>query len=398
VAALFWFCVAYVLYVYAGFPLLVLLRARVARKPYRLGEQTPSATVLIAARNEEAVIRSRIENLLSLDYPPEALDVVVASDGSDDATNDIVHAYEGARVRLLALPRVGKPEALNAAVGAATGEILVFSDANSIFRPDAIRRLVEPFADPAVGGVAGNQVYLPAEGGDSSVVGEHQYWDFDRVLKRAESDAGSVSGATGAIYAIRRPLFTTLRADVNNDDLLNSLGVVAQGHRLVFAPEAVAFEHAADATKATFDRRVRVMVGGFRCLLVMRGLLNPLRYGFFAVQLLTRKVLLRTMVIPLAVLSLLAPLLWSSGLLYRLLTVGEGLFYALALGGFALRNRPVSQHRLLALPAYFCLVNLASAKALAQVALGIDQARWEPARSGPKPASSSRPRRGDLGS
>ena len=377
---LFWACAAYVLYVYALFPLLVLVRGRVARRPYRRGSITPSVSVLIAARNEEAAIGGRIENLLGLDYPADRLDVVIASDGSDDRTNEVVSGCESDRVTLLALERVGKPEALNAAAAAATGDVLVFSDANSVFRADAVRQLVSPLADPDVGGVAGNQIYLPPDAGDASVVGEQQYWDLDRALKRAESDAGSVSGATGAIYAVRRSLFTRLRRDVSNDDLLESLGVVAQGSRLVFEPDAIAFEHVAETTRVTFERRVRVMVGGFRCLWVMRRLLNPLRHGFFAIQLLTRKVLLRTMVIPLVAISVLTPLLWTQGLVYRLAAVAEFEFYILAVLGVLLRDRPTGKMRILALPAYFCLINLASGKALLQMARGERYERWEPAR------------------
>jgi cellulose synthase/poly-beta-1,6-N-acetylglucosamine synthase-like glycosyltransferase len=377
---LFWACVGYVLYVYALFPVLVLLRGRVARSPYARAAVTPAVSVVIAARNEEASIGRRIDNLLSLDYPQDLLDVVIASDGSEDRTDEIVRSFESARVTLVAPGRVGKPEALNAAVDAATGEVLVFSDANSVFRADAIRRLVAPLADASVGGVAGNQVYLPPDSGDASVVGEQQYWDLDRALKRAESDAGSVSGATGAIYAIRRSLFTRLRRDVSNDDLLESLGVVAQGTRLVFEPDAVAYEHVAETTRVTFERRVRVMVGGFRCLFVMRRLMNPFRHGFFAIQLLTRKVLLRTMVIPLTALSVLAPLLWTHGLVYRLAVVGEIEFYVLAVLGVVLRDAPSGKKRIFALPAYFCLVNVASAKALLQMARGERYERWEPAR------------------
>jgi len=379
-SVLFWACVCYVLYVYALFPILVLLRGRLARRPYVCSELTPSVSIVIAARNEEASMGRRIENLLALDYPENRLDVVIASDGSDDRTDEIVRGYAGARVALVAPGRVGKPEALNAAVEAARGDVLVFSDANSVFRADAVRRLVAPLADPSVGGVAGNQVYLPPDVGDASVVGEQQYWDLDRALKRAESDAGSVSGATGAIYAIRRSVFTRLRRDVSNDDLLESLGVVAQGRRLVFEPEAVAYEHVAETTRVTFERRVRVMVGGFRCLWVMRGLMNPFRHGFFAVQLLTRKVLLRTMVIPLAALSIVAPFLWTHGLVYRLAVVGELEFYVLAVLGALLREAPTGKKRIFALPAYFCLVNIASAKALLQMARGERYERWEPAR------------------
>src|SRR5262249_21654404 len=156
------------------------------------------------------------------------------------------------RVRLLRLGRVGKAAALNAAVDAAEGDVLVFTDANSILGPEAVRELVEPLADPRIGGVAGNQVYFKPPSGDSSVVGEQSYWNFDRTLKQAQSAAGSVTGATGALYAIRRGLFQPVRADVN-DDLLTSLRVIAQGYRLVFAPGAVAYEHVVESARQTFS-------------------------------------------------------------------------------------------------------------------------------------------------
>src|SRR5207244_484687 len=137
--------------------------------------------------NEADVIEAKVRNSLALDYPADRLEIVVASDGSDDGTNEIVRRHADGRVRLLELGRVGKAAALNAAVEAAAGEVLVFSDANSSFRADAVRALVAPLADPEVGGVAGNQVYLSPAAGDASVVGEQQYWNFDRVLKVAQS-------------------------------------------------------------------------------------------------------------------------------------------------------------------------------------------------------------------
>lgn len=380
---LFWSSGAFLAYVYVGFPLLVLLRGRFFRRPYASADGTPSVSVVIAGHNEAAVIRGRLENLLALDYPEDRLEVIVASDGSDDGTNEILGQCGDQRVRWLDLPRVGKAEALNAAVAAARGEVLVFSDANSIFRPDAVRQLVSPLADPSVGGVAGNQVFLEtgADSGDSSVVGEQQYWNFDRALKVAQSSAGSVTGATGAIYAVRRELFKPIRPDVN-DDLLTSLRVVAQGYRVVFAPGAVAYEHVPGTASVNFSRRVRVIVRGLRCVLVMRTLLDPRRHGFFSLQLLTHKVLLRTAVIPLGALAGTSALLWRRGAVYRLATVGQTLFYALGLAGMLLADRPIGRRKMLALPAYFCLVNAASAKALWQLARRETHERWEPSRSG----------------
>ncbi|MGH3060093.1 MAG: glycosyltransferase, partial [Gaiellaceae bacterium] len=238
---LFWLGAGALAFTYVLFPLLVLLRAALRPRPHRLDDSTPQVTMVIAAHNEAATIGAKLENLLSLDYPPERLEVVIASDGSDDDTDDIVRAYAGRGVRLLTPGRVGKADALNAAVAASGGEILVFSDANSMYAPDALRALVRPFADPAVGGVAGDQRYLSSDGADAIASGEQHYWNLDRMLKQAESRAGNAISATGAIYAVRRSLFRPVAPAVT-DDFYISTGVIAAGYRLVFAPDAVAYE------------------------------------------------------------------------------------------------------------------------------------------------------------
>jgi cellulose synthase/poly-beta-1,6-N-acetylglucosamine synthase-like glycosyltransferase len=375
----FWGCVLTLVYTYAGFPALLLLRSRVRRRPFRRTPETPQVSVVIAARNEAAVIGSRVENLLALEYPQAQLEIVVASDGSDDGTNEIIKRVGGDRVRLLELGRMGKAAALNAAVEATRGDVLVFSDANSVFRTDAVRMLVAPLADPEVGGVAGNQVYLSTDAGDASVVGEEQYWNFDRSLKFAQSEAGSVTQATGAIYAIRRSLFRPIRADVN-DDMLTSLRVVEQGYRLVFEPEAVAYEPVPESAGATFSRRVRIMVRGLRCVVVMRGLLDPRRYGFFSLQFLSHKLLLRTAVIPLVLLVIANGVLWSHGLLYQVTAVGQLAFYSLGVLGIALGDRKVAKAKPVALPAYFCLINAAAATAIWRLLRGDSHTAWEPDR------------------
>jgi cellulose synthase/poly-beta-1,6-N-acetylglucosamine synthase-like glycosyltransferase len=254
--------------------------------------------------------------------------------------------------------------------------VLVFSDANSIFEPGALRALVRPLADATIGGVAGNQRYLPpAEDAEATAVGEQRYWDLDRAFKVAASRAGNAIGATGAIYAVRRELVQPLRDDVN-DDLLNSLRVIDAGFRLVFAENAVAYEHVSAKTEQEFARKVRVMVRGLRCVLVMRRVLDPRRTGFYAVHLLSQKVLLRTMVGPLAALAVSAPLLWRRGRLYRAATVGQGALYALGTAGIALGDRPAAKSKLLALPAYFVLVNAASAVALWKLVRGERLGLW----------------------
>ncbi len=376
----FWGSGALLAYTYAGFPALVLLRGLLVRRPYATADVTPTVTVVIAVHNEADVIGAKLENLAALDYPHDRLDVVIASDGSDDETERIVRDSGDPRVRLIALPRAGKAAALNAAMAAARGDVVVFSDANSMFERGAVRALVRPFADPAVGGVAGNQIYSSASGGDGTSVGERLYWGLDRQLKRAESRAGSVTGATGAIYAVRRELLRPLRGDVN-DDQLNSLRIVSAGRRLVFAEDAVAVEPVTESAGRVFSRRVRVMVRGLRCVLVQRELLDPTRHGFFSVQLLSHKVLMRTCVVPLATLAASSASLASRGRLYRAAAVLQGILYALGAVGLALGNRPAGRRKLFALPSFFCLVNAASAKAIWELLTDEPRETWTPDRA-----------------
>src|SRR5690606_37094206 len=239
----FWGSVALLAYTYVLFPAILFVRGLLWRKPYRAEDITPSVSMIIAAYNEAASIGEKLENVLTLDYPRDCLEVIVASDGSTDDTESIVARYADRGVKLLALPRQGKAGALNTAVASARGEVLVFSDANSAYAPDAIRQLVRPFADPDVGGVAGNQVYLSqkrgADGAAQTGDGERTYWGFDRLLKQIQSEAGNTISATGAIYAIRRSLFPGVPEGVT-DDFATSTAVIAQGYRLVFAPGAQA--------------------------------------------------------------------------------------------------------------------------------------------------------------
>ena len=376
---LFWLGAGTLAYTYVLFPLLVLLRAAVRPRPHRSDDITPTITMVIAAHNEATSIGDKLENLLSLDYPPELLEVVVASDGSDDGTDDIVRAYTGRGVRLLTPGRVGKAKALNTAVAAARGEILIFSDANSMYAQDALRELVRPFADPAVGGVAGNQSYLSSDGAPAIARGELHYWDLDRVLKEAESRAGSTISATGAIYAVRRSLFRPVAPDVT-DDFFISTGVIAAGYRLVFAQDAVAYEPVAQTGGLEWQRKVRVMTRGLRGVLRRRALLDPREHGFYAVQLLTHKLLRRTMVFPLALTAATAPLLWGRGRLYRAATVVQACLYGLGATGLLLARTPVGRRKVFALPAYFCFVNLASLQAVWNVARGRRIERWTPRR------------------
>jgi cellulose synthase/poly-beta-1,6-N-acetylglucosamine synthase-like glycosyltransferase len=386
-ARLFWGATAVLAYTYIGFPLVVLARARLRPRPFRSGDVTPSLTLVIAARNEAGVIASKLENVLALDYPADRMEIVVASDGSEDGTEDAVREFEPRGVRLLSLPRAGKAATLNAALAASTGEIVVFSDANSIFAPNALRALVRPLADPKIGGVAGDQRYLPTDAVDTTAAGELRYWNFDRVLKAAESRAGNVISATGAIYAVRRSLLGEVPEGVT-DDFTTSTGVIAKGSRLVFAQDAVAYEPVAERAGPEFDRKVRVMTRGLRAVLVRRELLDPRRHGFYAVQLLSHKVLRRLMVIPLALLAVSSPLLWRRSGFYRVATLSQALLYGTGATGLLLPGRPFTRRAPFVAAAFFCFVNAASLQAIWNLVRGKRIDRWEPRRADVSPSTS----------
>ena len=392
--AVFWASGATILATYVVFPVGLLLRGALMRRPVRSAAIEPSVSVIIAARNEAADIGRRLENLAAIDYPRDRFEVVIASDGSEDATTGIVASWADRGVRLLDLARVGKADALNAAVAASTGEILVFSDANSMFAPDAVRALVRRFADPEVGGVAGDQRYESASSGDALEEGERGYWDLDRLLKIAESRAGNVVSATGAIYAIRRELFRPVATGVT-DDFYTSVAVVAQGRRLVFARDAVAFEPPARSGGDEFGRKVRIMTRGLRGTILMRELLDPRRHGFYALQLAWHKIFRRLMVVPLLGLFASSVLLLGRGRIYTLAALAQGAGYAAGLAGLALRGHPHARNRLLSFPAFFVLVNLAALQALRNIATGRRIDRWEPNR-GTDPVEPRRRRPGSA--
>jgi cellulose synthase/poly-beta-1,6-N-acetylglucosamine synthase-like glycosyltransferase len=371
-----------VAFTYLVFPALVILRGRLFHRPIRKAAATPPVSLVMAVHNEEDDLPAKLENIARMAYPAGQLEVIIASDGSTDGTNRLLEAWAADRRKALLLPRVGKAGALNAAVEQAGGEILVFSDANSMYAPDAIQRLVEPFADPAVGGVAGNQRYLPARGNNLSQMGEKSYWNFDRLLKVYESRAGSVVSATGSIYAIRRGLFQPVIEGVT-DDFYTSTASVAQGYRLVFAPEAVSFEPVSADAEREFKRKVRIITRGLRSVIARRALLNPFRYGFYAFQLLSHKVLRRLVVFPLLAMAVASAFLAQEGLFYALAAAGQAAFYGAAAAGFFVRRSRKRLLKLASLPFFFTLVNVASLIAVYNLLRGKQIARWAPQRNGP---------------
>jgi cellulose synthase/poly-beta-1,6-N-acetylglucosamine synthase-like glycosyltransferase len=375
-----WVSLGLVCYAYAGFPALLFLASVLRPRRVRQRPVTPTMTLIIAAYNEEECIGERLENALAADYPPNALDIIVASDGSSDGTERIVAGYRERGVRLLSLPRRGKIAALDDAARHARGTILVFSDANTVVAPDALRAIARNFADLSVGGVVASTGYRIEGVGESSRRGESLYWRYDTWLKRLESRTGSVVSAHGGLYAIRRSLYQAPADGAVTDDFSISTAVIAQGYRLVFEPDARAWELPVPTAKREFGRRVRLMTRGMRGVARRRALLNPFRHGFYSLVLLTHKVIRRLLFVPLVALFAATAALNGQHPAYSVALLVQLLFVALAGLGFVLRGTRLGGLKLFYVPFFFCLANLAAVLAFVRFVRGERIVSWQPQR------------------
>lgn len=376
---LFWATAALVVYVYLGYPLLLAgMRLVGCGRAVAKGDSRPAVTLIVSAHNEAAVIGEKLANSLTLEYPSDRLQVVVVSDASTDGTDDIVAATADPRVALLRMPvRSGKTLGLNEAVRAARGEIIAFSDANAMYTPSTVAALVCNFDDPTVGAVVGESTYSRPEGGADQ--DESLYWRYEVLIKRLESAVGSLVGGDGAIYAIRKSLYRPMSADALSD-FVNPMQIVCSGYRCVYEPEARSVERGAGDFAREFGRKVRIVNRAWRATMSLKRVLNPVRFGFFSVEVLSHKVL--RWLVPLFLVVILATnlALLGRGGIYTASLSAQLVFYGLGCLGYAVRKR-VRVPRILALPLYFLMVNIASARGIIEVYLGKTYTTWTTVRA-----------------
>jgi cellulose synthase/poly-beta-1,6-N-acetylglucosamine synthase-like glycosyltransferase len=375
---IFWSSVAAFLYVYVGYPLLVYLVSRLFPKKIKRAAIEPKVTILITAYNEEQAIRQKLENTLNIYYPKNKLEILVASDGSTDRTDEIVKEFADKCVRLFRQEgRVGKTVTQNNAVERATGEIILFSDATTDYRQDVLQEILPNFADASIGCVAGKLVYVDSSASNVGK-GAQKYWNYETFLKEAESRACSLIGASGCLYAVRKSAYRPMYPEACSDFLICTV-VYEQGLRSVYEPRAVCTEDTNRQTDKELRMRVRVISQTFTDLWRNRQMMNPLRSGFYAVELVSHKVLRYSVPLFLLLIFVSNAVLMPHAPLFEILFLGQIAFYLLAFIGWAFEKMG-ARIGVFAIPHYFVLANLASIFGFYKFLRGERYATWEPIR------------------
>ncbi|MFA6320567.1 MAG: glycosyltransferase family 2 protein [Candidatus Omnitrophota bacterium] len=376
---IFWISAVALFYTYLGYPLFLALHAKLsADKVKKDMAHKPNISVIISAYNEEDHIEQKIENLLRSDYPPEKFEILVGSDGSNDKTAEILSHLSKNKVKVFVFPdRRGKPSVLNDLVGKAGGDVLVFCDARQLFDKNAISQLAANFADDKVGCVSGELVFEKSDSDNGVSEGVGFYWNYEKMMRKSESAVHSMIGATGAIYAIRRKLYTPLPKDTILDDVATPLAIVRQGYRSVWDEEARAYDKPAFTPEEEYRRKVRTLAGNYQAFSLFRDLLVPCKSPV-AIYFISHK-LLRVLA-PFFMISLFVSNLFISGQYpYSFFFICQIIFYVLAiLGSFTYETKRKRLIAKIASTAYmFCLLNFTAIAGLHRFITGKQNIAWE---------------------
>ena len=362
----FWGSFFLIFYTYIGYPLQLLLQTRFFPKPHRkgpIGQFTPRISIVVAARNEENNIAGRLRNLINQDYPFSNFEIIIVSDGSTDRTNDIVNEFITSwslsesypNLRLITYETSkGKPHALNLGVGESKGEFVVFADSRQTFKADAINQLIANFQDPTVGCVSGELVLLKDP--DSEIQLEMgAYWRYEKMVRKAEGQTGSVVGATGCIYAIRKKLYCPLPGETLLDDVLTPMKIAMDGSRVVFDPFAVAFDVVSRDMSQEWRRKVRTLGGNWQLLSLAPPLFSPMANPLW-LRFIAHKVL--RIMVPFVAVALLISNCVVSGGGYTVMLLLQIVFYLLFVGVW--RVPALRKNRYLSLVYFFVVLNAAA--------------------------------------
>jgi cellulose synthase/poly-beta-1,6-N-acetylglucosamine synthase-like glycosyltransferase len=373
-----WCSTGIVLYTYGIYPIIIyilsLFRKRISK--IENDDHFPTVSVVISVYNEENILSEKINNIFLLDYPKNKIEFIFGSDGSNDKTNSILSGISVSNIKVEQFSmRTGKANVLNRLIPRASGEIILFSDANTMYDKLSIRKLVKHFQDPTIGGVCG-ELRLMVNRKVVGEIGETSYWQYESFLKNVESKYQTLIGATGGVYAIRKSLFRPLpvsKAIV--DDFLIPLEVVRRGYRMIYEPEAVAYEDAVGSVVGEFRRKVRIGASNFNGISEFVDLLHP-RWGFIAFALWSHKIIRWLAPFFLIMIFCLSMILAYSSDYYRLYYYSQLIFIVMSMIGYIFEKKKISLG-IFGFPYYFIAMNLALFIGFFKSVFGLQRATWD---------------------
>jgi glycosyltransferase involved in cell wall biosynthesis len=369
---IFWLAVFVVAWTYFGYFLFLRFFSIFFKKGIDKRDFNPSVSLIVAAYNEEKRIAQKIENSLAVCYPHDKLEIIIVSDGSTDRTEEIIRSYEAQGVRLLVMPtRQGKHHGQGKAVVTARGEIIVFTDATTFLKEDAVTKIVRNFADTGVGCVSGMDRIESSEIGSA---GEDAYVRYEMKLRDLESQTGSLIGVSGCFFAIRKSLCATWFPNLSSDFYLPILTRM-NGFRVVLEPEAIAHYTVLDDPEHEFSRKVRTVVNGMAVMARLHEVLNPLRYGVYSLRMISHKIMRWWAPFCLVAISVTGVWLWPVGPIYRIATAAQIAFYAAALAAYLVKR--LRRLLFMKIPLFFVVVNLSILVAWRKFLAGSRFVTWE---------------------
>ncbi len=379
---LFWILLALIFYAFVGYGIVLFILLRLKKWFSRKvksdeGIYEPEVTLFVAAYNEVEYIEDKVKNTLAIDYPKDKLNIVFVTDGSDDGTPDRLSKFPQVKVYHEA-PRSGKIGAINRGMSFVRTPIVIFSDANAMLNKEVVREMIKHFKDPKVGCVAGEKRIIKKELDNASGAGEGIYWKYESLLKKMDADLNTTIGAAGELFSIRTNLFEVVEQDTILDDFIISMRIAAKGYKIAYEPNAYASESASASIGDEMKRKVRICAGGWQSVARLGRLLNPFRFGMLSFQYISHRVL-RWTVIPVFLLVLLPLnllLMERLGGIYTLLMLSQIAFYAFAILGWYLEKKSL-RSKLLFVPYYFSIMNIAAFKGFFRYAKGNQSVLWE---------------------
>ncbi len=379
----FWISIFIVFYTFFGYGIVLyaLVKLRILLKGKRPipdnGGNWPTATLIVAAYNEQDYIIEKIKNTLALNYPAGKLEFIFVTDGSSDKTPDLIKQYP--QVKLMHRPeRSGKIAAVHRAMKEVTTEIAIFTDANTFLNKDAILNICRHYADPTVGAVAGEKRVSIEDVADATA-GEGFYWKYESKLKTWDSELYSVVGAAGELFSVRTNLYIPVEPDTILDDFMISMLIAEKGYRIIYEPMAFATETGSESVKEELKRKVRIAAGGIQSIVRLKSLLNPFSQFVLVFQYISHRVLRWTVTPYLMILAYFLNLqivLMGGGIFYLIILGCQALFYGMALLGYLLEKRDI-HIKILFIPYYFCMMNYAVLAGQRRYLKGNQSAAWE---------------------